>query len=93
MHSARHTRVPLQVLAASGTEAGRTRSRHRLAVVDAARTRSDIARGHVPILPAIFRLESNCVQPWMRGFSPPVFQTYWKYLDIDVARRRQVAAK
>jgi hypothetical protein len=24
----------------------------------------------------------------MRGFSPPVFSTYWKYLDIDLDRRK-----
>ena len=63
------------------------------AQVAAARRMSDIARAYVPILPAVFRLESNYVQPWVQGFSPPVFQTYWKYLDIDLARRRQAKGK
>ena len=57
----------------------------------AARTMSELARNYMPILPAIFRLENNYVQPWVLGFSPPVFQSYWKYLDIDLAKRRQSA--
>ena len=27
------------------------------------------------------------VHPWVQGFAPFVFQQYWKYLDIDLARR------
>ena len=54
---------------------------------------SEIARTYVPMIPAIFRLENDYVQPWVLGFSPQVFQTYWKYLDIDLARRRQADAK
>jgi hypothetical protein len=38
-------------------------------------------------MPAIFRLQNDFVQPWLLGFSPQVFSTYWKYLDIDLARR------
>jgi ABC-type transport system substrate-binding protein len=57
--------------------------------VAAARTMSDIARSYMPELPLIFRLENDFVQPWLLGFSPPVFATYWKYLDIDLARKRQ----
>jgi hypothetical protein len=29
------------------------------------------------------------VQPWISGFSPPVIQTHWKYMDIDVARQSE----
>ena len=43
----------------------------------------------MPQMPAVYRLESNLVQPWVRGFAPPVFTSYWKYLDIDVDRRRR----
>jgi len=57
--------------------------------IAAARQMTDIARTYAPLIPAIFRLENNFVQPWVQGFSPPVFQTYWKYLDIDPARRQQ----
>jgi ABC-type transport system substrate-binding protein len=54
----------------------------------AARTMTDLARTYMPMLPAIFRLENDFVQPWLLGFSPPIFSTYWKYLDIDLARRK-----
>ncbi len=57
--------------------------------VVAARRMSELASNYMPILPTIFRLENNFVQPWVQGFSPPVFQSYWKYLDIDLAKRRQ----
>ena len=43
----------------------------------------------MPMLPAIVRIESNYVQPWVMGFSPPIFKPYWKFLDIDLAKRRQ----
>ena len=58
-----------------------------------ARRMSELARTYVPIIPTIFRLENDFVQPWLQGFSPQVFQTYWKYLDIDLARRRQGEGK
>ena len=54
----------------------------------AARTMSAIARTYMPLLPVYFRLESNYVQPWLQGFRPGVFSSYWKYLDIDLARRK-----
>ena len=55
--------------------------------IAAARTMSEIARTYMPLLPVYFRLENNYVQPWLMGFSPFVFTSYWKYLDIDLARR------
>jgi hypothetical protein len=42
----------------------------------------------MPLLPTAFRLETNYIQPWLLGFNPPVFTSYWKYLDIDLARRQ-----
>jgi oligopeptide transport system substrate-binding protein len=54
----------------------------------AARRMSDLARTYTPLLPAVFRLENDFVQPWLLGFSPPIFSTYWKYLDIDLERRK-----
>jgi ABC-type transport system substrate-binding protein len=59
--------------------------------VAAARQASAIAAAYVPILPTIFRLENDFVQPWVQGYSPPVWTSYWKYLDIDPARRRAMA--
>jgi len=61
--------------------------------IAAARRMSELAQTYVPMIPAIFRLENDFVQPWLLGFRPQMFQTYWKYLDIDLARRRQAAGK
>jgi hypothetical protein len=47
----------------------------------------------MPLLPVAFRLESNFVQPWVQGFSAPIFSSYWKYLDIDLDRRRKATGK
>lgn len=63
------------------------------AQIAAARRMTDLALAYMPMLPAVFRTETNYVQPWVLGFSPPVFNHYWKYLDIDLARRRQGQAK
>jgi oligopeptide transport system substrate-binding protein len=50
---------------------------------------SAIARVYAPVIPMIFRLENDFVQPWLKGFAPQVFTTYWKYLDIDLAKKRE----
>jgi len=55
-----------------------------------ARRMSEIARTFVPIIPAIFRLENDFIQPWVQGYRPQMFQTYWKYIDIDLARQRML---
>ena len=54
----------------------------------AARKMYGIARTYMPQLPVYFRLESNYVQPWLSGFRPGVFSSYWKYLDVDPAKRK-----
>ncbi len=58
-----------------------------------ARKMTEIAGTWMPELPATFRLETNVVQPWIQGFAPPIFTSYWKYLDIDSARRKAAVAK
>jgi oligopeptide transport system substrate-binding protein len=55
--------------------------------IAAARKMTELARTYMPELPTIFRLQNDFVQPWLLGFSPQVFSTYWKYMDIDLARR------
>ena len=65
---------------ASPDEAGR---------VAAARKASEIAASYVPVLPTIFRQQNDFTQPWLLGYSPMRFATYWKYLDIDLARRQR----
>jgi ABC-type transport system substrate-binding protein len=61
--------------------------------IAAARTMSEIARTYMPEMPAVYRLENFFVHGWVRGFAPPIFTSYWKYLDIDLAQRRQAADK
>ena len=63
------------------------RSADAEAQVAAARKMTEIAYTYMPELPALFRLESNIVQPWVQGFAPPIFTSYWKYLDIDLGKR------
>ena len=53
----------------------------------------DIAATWMPELPVAFRLESNIVQPWVLGFAAPIFTSYWKYLDIDLVRRKADGGK
>jgi hypothetical protein len=47
-----------------------------------------IARTYVPMFPVMYRLQNDFVQPWLEGFAPQTFETYWKYMDIDEAKRR-----
>ncbi len=63
------------------------------AQIAAARRMTDLALAYMPMLPAVFRTETNYVHAWVSGFSPPVFHPHWKYLDLDLARRRQGLAK
>jgi len=55
--------------------------------VSAARIMSEIANNYAPFIPLVVRLDNWFVQPWISGFSPPVIQTHWKYMDIDVTRQ------
>lgn len=48
-----------------------------------------IARTYVPMFPVMYRLQNEFVQPWLQGFAPQLFATYWQYLDIDLARKNR----
>jgi ABC-type transport system substrate-binding protein len=61
--------------------------------IAASRKMSELARMYVPLLPTAILLENDFVQPWLLGFAPPVFDNYWKYLDIDLARRQQAGLR
>jgi len=52
---------------ASPTEKGR---------IAAGREASALAAAYVPLLPTIFRLEDDFVQPWVQGYSAPVWTSY-----------------
>jgi ABC-type transport system substrate-binding protein len=69
----------IDAFVASPDEAGR---------VAAARKASEIAATYLPVMPTIFRQENDFTQPWVQGYSPPLFTNYWKYLDIDLTKRR-----
>ncbi|HEX4522442.1 MAG TPA: ABC transporter substrate-binding protein [Casimicrobiaceae bacterium] len=57
--------------------------------VAAARRMNEMARAYMPLLPMIFRRENDFVQPWLLGFRPQVFGTYWQFMDIDLERRKR----
>ena len=57
--------------------------------IAAARSMNAIARAYMPLLPTIFRRENDFIQPWLQGFRPQVFSTYWQFMDIDLARRKR----
>jgi ABC-type transport system substrate-binding protein len=57
--------------------------------VAAARRMNEMARAYMPLLPTIFRRENDFVQPWLLGFRPQVFSTYWQFMDIDLERKKR----
>ena len=57
--------------------------------IAAARRMNEMARAYMPLLPMIFRRENDFVQPWLLGFRPQVFSTYWQFMDIDLERRKR----
>jgi ABC-type transport system substrate-binding protein len=61
--------------------------------IAAARKMTELAQAYMPMLPAVFRVETNYVQPWLLGFSSPIFKQYWKFLDIDLAVQRKMQGK
>jgi hypothetical protein len=50
---------------------------------------NEMARAYMPLLPTIFRRENDFVHPWLQGFRPQVFSTYWQFMDIDLDRRKR----
>jgi len=69
------------------------RSSEPAAQIAAARKMTDLAQAYMPMLPSVFRIETNYVQPWLLGFSPPIFKQYYKFLDIDLALQRKMQRK
>jgi len=100
VHAQLHGRQPQRVNIAQFADADYDRAADRFLragseadEVDAARTMNDVRRTLMPQLPLYFRLESDYVHPWVSGYRPFVFSSYWKYLDVDVARRRRAGTK
>ena len=56
--------------------------------IAAARKMSDLVQYYAPIIPMTYLIKNVFVQPWLLGFYPAAsFGNYWKYLDIDLAKR------
>jgi ABC-type transport system substrate-binding protein len=53
------------------------------------RRMSELAQIYVPLIPNVVEISNNFAQPWLLGFYPNDFTSYWKYLDIDVAKRQR----
>jgi ABC-type transport system substrate-binding protein len=50
---------------------------------------SEITAAYMPLMLGTYRYRSVLAQPWLLGLRPdPFFREPWKYLDIDMERRR-----
>jgi hypothetical protein len=43
------------------------------------------------MIPHVVEVGSQFAQPWLQGYFASDFGFYWKYLDIDLARRKLAA--
>ncbi|HEX7271939.1 MAG TPA: ABC transporter substrate-binding protein [Casimicrobiaceae bacterium] len=59
--------------------------------IAASRAASEITATYGPLIPTIFRLENDFVQPWVLGYYKHPYATYWKYIDIDLARQKRAS--
>jgi hypothetical protein len=48
---------------------------------------SALTQVYVPMIPLMVDVENAFVQPWVAGYNRSPFATYYKYVDIDLARR------
>ena len=53
-----------------------------------ARRMSDIVNAFVPFMIQVYPVGNAFTQPWLLGYHPSPFGFGWKYLDIDVAKKR-----
>jgi ABC-type transport system substrate-binding protein len=53
------------------------------------RQMSQLAQIYMPLIPHVAEVDNNFVQPWVAGFHPHDFPSYWKYLDIDLPRQQR----
>ncbi len=53
-----------------------------------ARKMSEIALVYMPMMLATFGIGNTLLYPWVQGYWPSQFGFSWKYLDLDVAKRR-----
>lgn len=58
-----------------------------------ARRMSEIVGTHVPIVMQVYPVGNAFAHPWLLGYYPSQFGFTWKYMDIDVARKKAAARK
>ena len=46
-----------------------------------------------PVCKMIVDVENAFVQPWVNGYYRSPFATYFKYIDIDMAKKREASAR
>jgi ABC-type transport system substrate-binding protein len=53
-----------------------------------ARRMSEIVQAYVPLTYQVYPIGNAFVQPWTLGYHPSPFGFSWKYLDIDLAKKK-----
>ena len=53
-----------------------------------ARGMSDVVAAYAPIVYQTYPVGNAFLQPWLKGYYPASFGFTWKYVDIDLARKR-----
>ena len=53
------------------------------------RRMSEISMAYMPLIPHVAEVDNTFVQPWLAGFNPNDFTSYWKYLDIDLVEQQR----
>ena len=49
---------------------------------------SDIVNAYVPIVMQVYPVGNAFAQPWLLGYHPSQFGFTWKYMDIDLLRKK-----
>jgi oligopeptide transport system substrate-binding protein len=53
-----------------------------------ARRMSEVVNAFVPVVLQVFPVGNAFTQPWLLGYNPSPFGFTWKYMDIDLARKK-----
>jgi hypothetical protein len=54
---------------------------------------SEIVSANVPIVMQVYPVANAFAHPWLLGYYPSQFGFTWKYMDIDVARKKAAGRK
>ena len=49
---------------------------------------AEVVNAFVPLVLQVYPVGNAFAQPWLLGYYPAPFGFNWKYMDIDVARKR-----